>query len=152
APVSGSPVFSGSVLNVNGWAVAPTGVERVEIWIDNQGPYEATYGLMREDVRARYGSIPNTEHSGFSWCRSTSEIGAGAHRARVRAVSRSACAVEASVEFQVDERSLYQVWADVHTPSAADLKRIRQESGAFAYRPKISIVTPVYRTPEAFIE
>jgi GT2 family glycosyltransferase len=151
-PRPGSLIAGGPVLNVEGWAIAESGVDRIDVWIDNDGPLEATFGLMREDIRHKYPSITNSEHAGFSVYRSTSQIGAGRHTVRVRVVSRAGHSVEASSAFDLDSRTLYEIWADVHTPSRADLDRLRRECQALARKPKISIVTPVYRTPEKFLE
>jgi GT2 family glycosyltransferase len=44
-------------------------------------------------------------------------------------------------------RTEYQQWLDQHRASAQDLKRMRDESRAFASRPLVSILTPVFNTP-----
>jgi O-antigen biosynthesis protein len=151
-PRSGSLVPAGPVLTVDGWAIAESGLDRIDIWIDNDGPHEATCGLMREDIRHKYPSIADSEHAGFSAFRSTSPIGPGRHTVRVRAASRAGHTVEASTAFDLDSRTLYELWADIHTPTRTDLDRLRRECQSLAHKPKISIVTPVYRTPEKFLE
>src|SRR5205823_2807226 len=44
-------------------------------------------------------------------------------------------------------KSDYQKWFEQHRASADDLKRMRDESRAFASRPLISVITPVFETP-----
>jgi GT2 family glycosyltransferase len=44
-------------------------------------------------------------------------------------------------------RTEYQKWLELHHASAQDLKRMRDESRAFASRPLVSILTPVFNTP-----
>jgi GT2 family glycosyltransferase len=43
--------------------------------------------------------------------------------------------------------SEYHKWLQRHQPTACDLDRMRREAHAFAYRPVVSIITPVFNTP-----
>ncbi|MFZ3377405.1 MAG: glycosyltransferase [Chthoniobacterales bacterium] len=45
----------------------------------------------------------------------------------------------------------YQAWLDRHRVSPAQARRMREESGFFSYRPLISIITPVFNTPGAWL-
>jgi O-antigen biosynthesis protein len=49
-------------------------------------------------------------------------------------------------------RSEYQKWFDQHCASVQDLKRMRDEARAFASRPLISVITPVFDTPVQRLE
>jgi len=51
----------------------------------------------------------------------------------------------------VDIKTLYEVWMLKNEPVASELERYKKASGAFTYRPKISIVTPVYNPEVAWI-
>lgn len=46
----------------------------------------------------------------------------------------------------------YREWLPKHLPDAGELEEQRKKEKEFAYRPKISIVVPLYRTPEKFLE
>jgi GT2 family glycosyltransferase len=46
----------------------------------------------------------------------------------------------------------YQKWFEAHRTKSADFGRLREESRAFAYQPCVSIITPVFNTPVAWIE
>jgi len=46
----------------------------------------------------------------------------------------------------------YQSWFETHRTKSSELDRLRQEGRAFAYRPCITIVTPVFNTPVAWLE
>ena len=48
--------------------------------------------------------------------------------------------------------SEYQKWFERHRASAQDLKRMRDEARAFALRPLISVITPVFDTPVQRLE
>jgi hypothetical protein len=46
----------------------------------------------------------------------------------------------------------YQKWFERHRASAQDLKRMRDEARAFALRPLMSVITPVFDTPVQRLE
>jgi O-antigen biosynthesis protein len=48
--------------------------------------------------------------------------------------------------------SEYQAWFEKHRTKSSEFARLRAESRAFHYRPCISIITPVFDTPVAWLE
>jgi GT2 family glycosyltransferase len=46
---------------------------------------------------------------------------------------------------------LYQQWLKFNTPSLADLQKMKSTGATFKYQPRISIIMPVYNTPETFL-
>src|SRR5438552_10371219 len=46
----------------------------------------------------------------------------------------------------------YQAWLDRHRISAGQARGMREESRIFFYRPLISIITPVFNTPGAWLQ
>lgn len=46
----------------------------------------------------------------------------------------------------------YEIWFEQHRVKSSDFGRLREESRAFAYRPCVSIITPVFNTPRAWLE
>jgi O-antigen biosynthesis protein len=48
--------------------------------------------------------------------------------------------------------SEYQLWLDRHRPTSRELEEMRRASRAFSFQPLISIVTPVFNTPVAWLE
>ena len=45
----------------------------------------------------------------------------------------------------------YQQWTAMHAPRATDLRKMAQTIPTFAHQPTISIIMPVYNTPEKFL-
>src|SRR5256714_9542481 len=45
----------------------------------------------------------------------------------------------------------YERWFEAHRTKQSELERFRKESRSFAYRPCISIITPVFNTPVAWL-
>ena len=48
--------------------------------------------------------------------------------------------------------SEYQLWLDRHRPTSRELEEMRRASRAFSFQPLISIITPVFNTPAAWLE
>ena len=46
----------------------------------------------------------------------------------------------------------YEKWFEQHRVKSSDFDRLREESRAFGYRPCLSIITPVFNTPRAWLE
>ncbi|QYO67460.1 glycosyltransferase [Leptolyngbya sp. 7M] len=46
----------------------------------------------------------------------------------------------------------YERWLEQHNPTAADLRRMAEVAVTFTYQPLISILMPVYNTPEPFLQ
>jgi glycosyltransferase involved in cell wall biosynthesis len=67
--------------------------------------------------------------------------GVRAALARVRAGGQSAGRGDA-----------YARWCAAHTPGRAELARMRAEVDRFSYRPRLSIITPVYNTDARWLE
>ena len=59
---------------------------------------------------------------------------------------------EAFVEFDVDRHTAYEVWADRTTATPEELAEMRRQSLRWHDAPRISILTPVYRTSETFLK
>ena len=83
-PQAGS-VYSG-VSNIRGWAVAPVGVNRVELLIDGALVTNIPMGGYRSDVRDSYPTYPNAAQAGFSMAFNYSNLTAGPHTFTVRVV------------------------------------------------------------------
>ena len=104
-PANGS-TYSG-IANVRGWAVAPQGVKKIELYIDGVLIGSIPLGGKRSDVGAAYPSYPDSADSGFAMAFNYSEhstLTAGSHTFTVRAYdptggSRDASAIVNVVQF-----------------------------------------------------
>ena len=137
------------VVEIRGWALAESGIDRVEIRIGNQPPAAATYGVARPDVARNYRHIAGAEHSGFRFFWDTAGLPEGPYTLRITALSRNGESCEIARDVSVDWNTSpgYAQWIARHEPSAADLRLMRREAAALAMKPAISIVVPVYKTP-----
>jgi hypothetical protein len=83
-PGSGN-VYSG-VGNIRGWAVAPQGIQRIELVIDGVYRTNIPSGGLRTDVGDAYPTYPNANESGFSMAFNYSDLALGPHTITVRAI------------------------------------------------------------------
>lgn len=81
---SNNQVASG-VSNIQGWAVADSGINRVEIYIDNILQGNSPYGSERTDVGAAHPTRPNSTNSGFALTINWSALNEGPHTVVARA-------------------------------------------------------------------
>lgn len=150
-PDENVPVRCDSILRVSGWAVAQSEVEKIEIWLDAGGPSLATSGIPREDVASLYSNFPQASRSGFLWKTPLYGIEPGHHMLRVRLTSKSGHSTEITTSFEIDSRDDYEFWYKATAPTKDQVQSLYEASAEFIYQPQISIVTPVFRTPEAFL-
>ena len=98
-PAPGS-VYSG-ISNVRGWAVAPAGMQKIELYLDSQLLGNIPLGGKRADVGAAYPSYPGSADSGFAMAYNYSNLAAGSHTLAVRAYDNAGGARDASAAFAV---------------------------------------------------
>lgn len=98
-PGAGS-TYSG-IKNLRGWALASTGIDRIEIYIDGVYQFDSPYGGPRPDVGNIFPEIERASESGFSSAFNYNELTAGKHTVTAKAISSSGGAKASSVEFTV---------------------------------------------------
>ena len=147
-------------LRVRGWALSKAGIEDVRVFIDGLPREGVAYGAVRFDVEAVHPEFPNAHHSGFVGKIDLEGLAEGEHSLVVRVRSRDGCEMELIRSFRLDPHARpdrwdlnaeYPVWLARRTPSESDLARMRIEGENLPYRPVISLVVPVYNTPEEYL-
>ena len=150
-PTGESLILNGSVLRVGGWAVAKSGVQRIEIWIDGEGPQTVHYGMMREDIGTIYDEFPGASHAGFLWASHIGHLHPGRHKIRLVCMAKCGRSLELDSTFEIDRRNEYEFWSDLNEHGTEELLQLFEGLSGLAYAPKISIVTPVFQTREDFL-
>ena len=98
-PVEGE-IHTG-VGNLRGWAVADLGIEKVEIWIDDEYAFDVPYGGSRGDVGSAFPDIAGSRESGFSMAFAYSALMAGDHTAKAVAYDSNGSMKESPISFSV---------------------------------------------------
>ena len=87
--------------NLRGWAVASSGITKVEVLVDGAYVYDAPYGGQRGDVGGAFSEIEGSDKSGFSLAYNYSALSAGEHTIQVVAYSESGDVEQKSATFNV---------------------------------------------------
>jgi GT2 family glycosyltransferase len=140
--------------------LSKAGIEDVSVFIDGLPREGLTYGAVRFDVDAAHPEFPNAHHSGFVGKIDLEGLAEGEHSLVVRVRSRDGREMELIRSFRLDPHAKpdrwdlnaeYPVWLARRTPSESDLARMRIEGEKLPYQPVISLVVPVYNTPEEYL-
>jgi GT2 family glycosyltransferase len=144
---------SGSLL-FRGWAVASSGIDRMEIQPSGQDAVQARFGLYRPDIARLHPGIPDGDRSGFQVHLDTTRLPLGPVSVAVRAISKKGARLETEVQLLVDHVhgyvSDYYRW--IAEFEKRDLPLIRMRLDSFPVQPLISVLVPVYRTAPEILE
>lgn len=127
-------------IRVSGWAVAPSGIAAVEVSVGNRGPVTATLGFARPDVSPRFSGHQGAPNCGFRAPINLSGLTAGFHTLKIQVVSNAGAIVQ--------EEFAIEVGSTAEPRHAAEIRTLLQ---VMRYKPVISILTPVYNTPERWL-
>ena len=87
--------------NLRGWAVADSGIDKVEIFIDGSYAFDIPYGGYRGDVGGTFPDVADSEQSGFSAAFNYSDLSSGSHTVTAVAYSASGATEQSSASFNV---------------------------------------------------
>ncbi len=95
-----SSIYSG-ISNVRGWAVAPQGLQKVELYVDGVLKGNLPLGGLRTDVSHTYPDYPGAAQSGFAMAFNYSGLAAGSHTFTVRAYDNAGGARDVNATISV---------------------------------------------------
>jgi|GEM_PF-2872571 len=133
-------------LAVQGWAASRTGIDRVEVRVGSFGPYRAKFGQSSTMIGAYLPDFEGSDHSYFRCEVPIGELDEGPHYLEVEAYANDGTTAKAVRRVIVEHRDAYSVWLDNEPASQLTVSDIREP------HPKISIITPVYRTPLRWLQ
>ena len=93
-------VYSGLGM-INGWALSAEGVERIEVFVDDQYAFDVPYGDPRADVGDAFPDIDGSATSGFSVPFRYSALSAGEHTISVVVTDGFGDRIERSATFEI---------------------------------------------------
>lgn len=141
------------VVEIRGWALAESGIDRVLIQINAETPVPASYGIPRPDVARSHPGVIGAGQSGYRFFWDPTRLPEGPCAVRVTAVARSGQTREVICNVLIDWKTPpgYGLWIARNEPTVDELRQMRREAGNFALCPRISIAVPVYKTPIAWL-
>jgi hypothetical protein len=98
-PLSGT-TLSG-VKTISGWAIANSGIDRIEIYIDDVYNFDIAHGTTRGDVGSAFPDIDNSDKSGFATRFNYNNLVSGEHTLTAKAISNGNNVLSSSATFSV---------------------------------------------------
>ena len=149
----GGTTLTGKV-RVKGWALATSGVKRVEVQAGDAPPVEARYGLYRPDIAAEHEGFQGADRSGFRATVDVDGVPNGNQNLTIRAYSASGAKTEILVPVVVDHMNGYASEYDrwIAEFEKRDPAVIEMKLAGFALRPTVSVIVPIYRTAPPVLE
>ena len=98
-PVPGN-TYTG-IRNLRGWALASSGIEKLEVFINGVYQFDIPHGGLRGDVGNVFPEVNDSANSGFSMAFGYTNLSAGEHVATVRATTKGGAVQESSSTFSV---------------------------------------------------
>ena len=122
------------VVEIRGWTLAESGIDRVLIQINGDPPVPAAYGILRPDVARGHPGVSGAGQSGFRFFWDPTGMPEGACTVRVTAVARSGQTREVISNVLIDWQTPpgYSLWIARNEPGVEDLRRMRREAADFA--------------------
>jgi len=151
-PADGATISRQPQILVHGWAIAESGVWTIEVLLDGTYRVPAEYGRRRPDVSSIFPDYTDAGTSGFIATLSTSSLADGPHFLLVNIHTNRGNVLSGRQEFTLISQTPYEIWLSQNTPSPATLQKMREEARTMVYKPLISIVTPLYRTPLKYLD
>lgn len=101
-PIRGSLFIPRELVSVSGWAMAPSGIASIEVFIDGERRGRVDHGALRPDIGKRRKQYPNADHSGFSGTIPMHGLGPGNHEMTVRVTSLDGKTLDLPNRIEVD--------------------------------------------------
>ena len=130
------------ISNLRGWALAESGIDKIEVDIDGVYAFDIPMGGSRGDVGSAYPDFPDAAQSGFSMAFNYKALSEGSHQVTARALSKGGAVAIQRVQITVDrfissfiadpdEVDISAVSDVTLTKAALHLKGLRVEGQAF---------------------
>jgi len=141
------------IVEIRGWVLAKSGIERVLIQVNDEPPVAASYGILRPDVARKHPQFIDADHSGYRFFWDTAGLPEGLCTVRITAEARNGQTRETVCKVRIDLKTPpdYGLWITRHEPTPEALRQIRHQTGNLTVRPLISIAVPVYKTPAVLL-
>ncbi|MEA1051748.1 Ig-like domain-containing protein [Lamprobacter modestohalophilus] len=106
---------------IRGWAVAPMGINGVQLFVDGSYLMDIPLGESRPGVQELYPSYPGSDTSGFNIAYQYSKLSAGKHQMTVRAIDGGNQYIDVSASFMVTRFNTGNQNNFIRNPSSVSL-------------------------------
>jgi len=139
-------VIISNILEVFGWAISETNIDRIEVYCDRIYMGSAIYGQPRHDVHGMFFSVKNSLNSGFSFYSVLPETISpqDSHSISIRAVTADGQSLE--IVQSIDGAKVYNDFLSRINPTEGTFLWQREISKNFSVRPLIAVVLKVTKS------
>jgi ADP-heptose:LPS heptosyltransferase/GT2 family glycosyltransferase len=137
-------------LEISGWALARTGVDRIEIAVDGTPIALADYGLRRLDIQAAFPDWENALASGYLCLVPHRILPTGTHTVSVSLRDRTGKTV--GIEFRIEVETLSELtgpWSLKRKMSQAEIDLDQRILDSRNWQPRFCVVLPTRADPES---
>jgi beta-N-acetylglucosaminidase len=89
---------NGNQINVAGWSLDASGINKVQIYLDNVYKRDAAIGVSRQDVNKVFPGYSGGANSGYNYTLNLSGVSNGKHTITVRSIGKSGTAIQQSIK------------------------------------------------------
>ena len=101
-PNRGTIFLPSESIIVNGWALAPSGIQRIEAFVDGEARGRIDHGVLRPDIAKRHRQYANADHCGFSGTVPLSGLSPGNHELLVVVIANDGKQLEIPTRVEVE--------------------------------------------------
>jgi O-antigen biosynthesis protein len=101
-PNRGTIFLPSESIIVNGWALAPSGIQRIEAFVDGEARGRIDHGVLRPDIAKRHRRYANADHCGFSGTVPLSGLSPGNHELLVVVIANDGRQLEIPTRVEVE--------------------------------------------------
>lgn len=149
-PVRGAIFVAREIAIVSGWALAPSGIRSVEVFIDDDPRGRIAYGALRPDIAKRRRQYDDADHCGFSGSIPLQGLDERSHELLILVTANDGQTLELPTRIEIDSHNAidagmpainrhYGTWLE-RRAARAEAERSETRSGALF---PLEIIVPV---------
>ncbi len=151
--LSSVPDVYGDV-HMQGWAIADSGIAKIEMYLGQDRIGIANYGLLRPDVANDHPDIKDSDRSGYRFEWDSREFQDRVYDFTVRATSYDGNWLDIVGKLKIDNATIrmqpYDKW--INTVELKDIEEAQQRAHQLTIKPLISILMPSYNKDPRLIK
>ncbi|AGK97878.1 Ig-like domain-containing protein [Clostridium pasteurianum] len=98
-PLNNIDVKNQNNTNIVGWSLDPSGISKVQVYVDDAYKGDAEIGLWRPDVNNAFPGYSGGTTSGYNYALNLLDISDGNHTLLIKSVGKSGTVIQQSVKF-----------------------------------------------------
>jgi GT2 family glycosyltransferase/glycosyltransferase involved in cell wall biosynthesis len=140
-PVDDKAALLSVAIEISGWAVSKTGIEKIEIYCDDKFVGDAHYGILRPDLVELFQEYLDPGRAGFFLMLDRTNLSGGKYELTIVAYSKNSKITRIKQEFLVGDANVsYEQWIATNAVSEKQKKILCDEINCTVGTPLISVM------------